>query len=169
MAKSCWIDKYLICNCFEYILWLWNLKYILVAYTTLQSELRSSFSHHILLYVLVLYISVGNYSLKYTQKPYMTILFTIRGFGRNLLKWSRQRNIFPYLLLFEVCLIWGLNRGLTSNEPTHYLSDHCYAFQFYRNGSVCNILLTLLKCTQRFNFQLNAPLLNRYLSRDYCI
>ena len=53
-----------------------------------------------MLRVLILYIRGGTYSLKstpndrFSEKLFMTILFTLRVFARNLLRGSRRRNIF---------------------------------------------------------------------------
>ena len=79
-----------------------------------------------MLYVLILYISGGTYSLKSTpndrfEKLFMAILFTLRVFARNLLRENRQRNTFRILFW---CPAWDSNPGFSSNKPTHYLLDH---------------------------------------------
>ena len=77
-----------------------------------------------MLCVLILYISDGTYSLKstrydrYFEKLFMTILFTLRVFGRNLLRGNRRNRILFW------CLTWYSNPGFSSNKPTHYLLDH---------------------------------------------
>ena len=72
-------------------------------------------------YVLILSISGDTYSLKSTPNDwehFMAVLFTFRVFGTNRLRGSRLRNIFRISFW---CLTCGLNSGLTSNNPTHYL------------------------------------------------
>ena len=97
-----------------------------------------------MLCVLILYISGGTYSLKSTpndrffEKLFMTILFTLRVFARNLLRGNRWRNTFRISFW---CLTWDSNPGFSSNKPTHYLLDHgdfvdC-AKQFVRNAQNC--------------------------------
>ena len=54
-------------------------------------------------------------------KLFMTILFTLRVFTRNLLRGNRQKNNFRILFW---CLAWVSNSGFSSNKPTHYLLDH---------------------------------------------
>ena len=48
-------------------------------------------------------------------------IFTFGGFFRNLLRASRERNIFIFSFWY---LTWGLNRGLSSNKPIHYPLDY---------------------------------------------
>ena len=60
----------------------------------------------LMLGVLILYISGGTYSLKSTpkgsgvEKLFIAILFIPKGFARNLLSGTRQRNIFLLILPF---------------------------------------------------------------------
>ena len=79
-----------------------------------------------MLCVLILYISVGTYSLnsipndRIFEKLFMAILFEYRVLARNLLRGNRRRNNY---ILFR-CLAWGLNPGFMSNKPTLYLLDY---------------------------------------------
>ena len=72
-----------------------------------------------MLCVLILYVTVGTYSLQLTsndrffEKLFMANLFTLTVFPRNLLKGNRRRNNF---CISFWCLVWGS----TSNKPTHY-------------------------------------------------
>ena len=61
------------------------------------------------------------------EKLFMAILFTLRFFSRNLLKGSRQRNIFTFSFWW---LTWDSKRGLTSNKLTHYFLEYS-AFNMY--------------------------------------
>ena len=54
------------------------------------------------------------------ERLFMAILFTPRVFTRNLLRRSRQRNIFIFSFW---CLTWYLNSDLMPNNPKHYLLD----------------------------------------------
>ena len=80
-----------------------------------------------MLWVLILFISGGTYSLKSTpndrffEKLFTPILFTLRVFARNLLRGNRRRNTFRISFW---CLAWDSNSALSSNKPTHYLLDH---------------------------------------------
>ena len=89
------------------------MKYIYIyiyIYIHNWSGLRSSFSHHLMLCVLILCKGGGTYSLK--SAPYdrflrnlctlMTILYTLRVFTRNMLRVSRRRNIFSYFVQLEM-------------------------------------------------------------------
>ena len=55
------------------------------------------------------------------EKLFMEILFTLRVFGKNLLRGNHGINTFHILFW---CLAWGSNIGFTSNKPTHYLLDY---------------------------------------------
>ena len=57
--------------------------------------------------------------------------FTLRIFGRNLLRWIRRRNTFRISFW---CLAWDSNPGFSSNKRTHYLIDHgdLWCFLFYQ-------------------------------------
>ena len=55
------------------------------------------------------------------EKLFMALLFAPRVFARNLLRRNRRKNTFCILFW---SLVWGSNRDLSSNKPTHYLLDH---------------------------------------------
>ena len=52
------------------------------------------------------------------EKLFMTILFTLTVFAKNLLRGNRR---ILFVLFF---LAWGSNPGFTPNKSTHYLLDH---------------------------------------------
>ena len=54
---------------------------------------------------------------RFLRNFFMVILFTLRVSARNLLRGSRRRNIFSYLM-------WGLNPCPISHKPTHFLPDY---------------------------------------------
>ena len=80
-----------------------------------------------MLCVLILYISGGTFSLKSTlndkflEKLFMTILFNLRVFAKNLVKGNRRRNTFRISFWF---LAWDSYPGYSNNKLTHYLLDH---------------------------------------------
>ena len=59
--------------------------------------------------------------IRFFEKLFMAILFTLRVFARNLLRGNRRRNLFCILFW---CPNWGSYPRFTSNKPTHYLLDH---------------------------------------------
>ena len=56
---------------------------------------------------------------EFLEKLFMTILFTLRVFARNLLRFPKK-----YFRISFWCLAWDSNPGFSSNKPTHYLLDH---------------------------------------------
>ena len=60
----------------------------------------------------------------FSEKLFKAILFFSQRFCQNLLRSSCQRIIFfLYFDLLKMCDL-GLNRGLISNKPTHFLLDN---------------------------------------------
>ena len=117
-------------------------------------------------YVLILYISDGNYNLmstlneRFFEKLFMAILFTLRAFVRNLLRGNRRRNTFRILFW---CLAWGSTPGLTSNKPTHYLLDHgdfnthiTYT-HIYTSNIIIYILVVQLTIDHRTTLHIKIP------------
>ena len=98
---------------------LYGRTYIIAHYSP-SVRIINLFSH-ITYVVCVGYVSERTYSLKATpndrffDKLFLAIIFTLRIFGRNLLKGSCRRNTFRVLFW---CLALVLNHGFTSNKPT---------------------------------------------------
>ena len=68
---------------------------------------------------------------RFFKKLFMAISFTLWIFARNLLRGSRQRNIFIFPCW---CLNWNLNRGVMSIKPTLFLLDSS-DFAYFRTFS----------------------------------
>ena len=83
---------------------------------------------------LILYVSDGADNLKSTLKEgflrnfFMSILFILRIYAKNLLGGNYRRNIFSYFVVFEMFDVGFLNQNLTSKKLTHYLTQFSFLF-----------------------------------------
>ena len=88
---------------------------------TLRSGLLTQFLTPLMLCVLILYISGGNYSLlstpndRFFEKLFIAILFTLRVFARNLPKKKSSKKYFSYFVLMSI--------SIRRKNKTNYLSN----------------------------------------------
>ena len=80
----------------------------------------------------------------------MVVIMALRVFAKNLLGDNGRRNIFFHISF--CCLTWGLNSGLMSNKPTHYLQGYGEFNGYHRFQCI----------TDRTRF-LTALIVNHYL------
>ena len=58
------------------------------------------------------------------EKLFMAILFLFSEFLIGICRDEVTEERFCHISFSWRCRTWGLNRGLMSNKPTHYLLDH---------------------------------------------
>ena len=84
----------------------------------------------LMLFVLILYISGGTYSLKsspndrFFWETFHGNFIYSQCYCQKSAERKSPKKYFSYFVLMLCCLAWNSNLGFLSNKPTHYLLDH---------------------------------------------